>query len=59
MEKLLSIVIPVYKVEKYIDKCISSLLVPDKKQLQLLSSRSHYIFLKRHETIETLETLSI
>ena len=36
MEKLLSIVIPVYKVEKFIDKCISSLLVPDKQQLQLL-----------------------
>jgi hypothetical protein len=36
MEKLLSIVIPVYKVEKYIDKCISSLLVPDEKQLDLL-----------------------
>lgn len=36
MEKLLSIVIPVYKVEKFIDKCISSLLVPDKNQLQLL-----------------------
>ncbi len=29
MSKLLSIVIPVYKVEKYIDKCISSLIVPD------------------------------
>jgi glycosyltransferase involved in cell wall biosynthesis len=36
MEKLLSIVIPVYKVEKYIEKCISSLLVPDNQQLQLL-----------------------
>lgn len=36
MNKLLSIVIPVYKVEKYIDKCISSLIVPDEKQLQLL-----------------------
>ena len=36
MEKLLSIVIPVYKVEKFIDKCISSLIVPDKQQLQLL-----------------------
>ena len=34
--KLLSIVIPVYKVEKYIDKCIGSLIVPDEKQLQLL-----------------------
>ena len=36
MEKLLSIVIPVYKVEKFIDKCIGSLIVPDEKQLQLL-----------------------
>ena len=36
MNKLLSIVIPVYKVEKYIDKCIGSLIVPDEKQLQLL-----------------------
>lgn len=36
MNKLLSIVIPVYKVEKFIDKCISSLIVPDGKQLQLL-----------------------
>lgn len=34
--KLLSIVIPMYNVEKYIDKCISSLIVPDAKQLQLL-----------------------
>ena len=36
MTKLLSIVIPVYKVEKFIDKCISSLIVSDEKQLQLL-----------------------
>lgn len=36
MTKLLSIVIPVYKVEEYIDKCISSLIVPEEKQLQLL-----------------------
>lgn len=36
MKKLLSIVIPVYKVEEFINKCISSLLVPDKEQLQLL-----------------------
>ena len=36
MEKLLSIVIPVYKVEKFIDKCIGSLIVPDEKQLPLL-----------------------
>lgn len=36
MEKLLSIVIPVYKVEEYIDKCISSVIVPNKTQLQML-----------------------
>ena len=36
MFKLLSIVIPVYKVEDYIRKCIESLIVPDKKQLELL-----------------------
>lgn len=36
MDKILSVVIPVYKVEKYIDKCIGSLIVPDKKQLELL-----------------------
>ncbi|MCQ2313048.1 MAG: glycosyltransferase [Paludibacteraceae bacterium] len=36
MSKLLSIVIPVYKVEDYIRKCIESLIVPDKEQLELL-----------------------
>lgn len=36
MNKLLSVVIPVYKVEKYIEKCISSLIVSDRKQLELL-----------------------
>lgn len=35
MQKLLSIVIPVYKVEDYIKKCLDSLLVSDE-QLQLL-----------------------
>ena len=35
MQKLLSIVIPVYKVEDYINKCLDSLLVSDE-QLQLL-----------------------
>lgn len=35
MKKLLSVVIPVYKVEKYIDKCLSSLIVHED-QLQLL-----------------------
>lgn len=34
--KLLSIVIPVYKVEDYIRKCIESLIVPDKEQFELL-----------------------
>lgn len=36
MQKLLSIVIPVYKVEDYIRKCIESLIVPDKEQFELL-----------------------
>lgn len=36
MSKLLSIVIPVYKVEDYIRKCIESLIVPDKEQFELL-----------------------
>lgn len=35
MDKLLSIIIPVFKVEKYINKCLDSLLVPDE-QLNLL-----------------------
>lgn len=36
MNKILSIVIPVYKVEKFIDKCLSSLIVPDEELLNLL-----------------------
>lgn len=36
MNKLLSIVIPVYKVEKFIDKCIGSVIVPDERLRQLL-----------------------
>ena len=35
MQKLLSIVIPVYKVEGYINKCLDSLLVP-QGQFELL-----------------------
>lgn len=36
MEKLLSIVIPVYKVEKYIIQCLDSLIVPDKDMFERL-----------------------
>lgn len=36
MNKLLSVVIPVYKVEKYIRKCLDSLLVKDEKLFNLL-----------------------
>ena len=36
MQKLLSVVIPVYNVEDYIRKCIESLIVPDKEQFELL-----------------------
>ena len=28
-EKVLTVVVPVYKVEQYIDKCLSSLIHPD------------------------------
>ena len=35
MQKLLSVIIPVYKVEKYINKCLDSLILP-QEQLDLL-----------------------
>ncbi|MBQ4211078.1 MAG: glycosyltransferase, partial [Prevotella sp.] len=35
MNKLISVVIPVYKVEKYINKCLDSLIVSDE-QMNLL-----------------------
>lgn len=35
MNKLLSIVVPVYKVENYINKCLDSLIVPDELMEQL------------------------
>lgn len=31
MQKLLSVVVPVYKVEKYISKCLDSLILPDEQ----------------------------
>lgn len=30
MEKLITIVIPTYNMEKYLDKCLTSLIVPDE-----------------------------
>ncbi len=35
MEKLLTVVVPIYKVEKYINKCLDSLILPDG-QMKLL-----------------------
>ena len=35
MEKLLTVVVPVYKVEKYINKCLDSLIVPDEQMDKL------------------------
>ena len=36
MQKLLTIVVPVYKVEKYINKCLDSLLLDDPSLMELL-----------------------
>lgn len=36
MEKILSIVIPTYNMEKYLNKCIDSLLIPDLNLLDIL-----------------------
>lgn len=36
MDKILTIVIPTYNMEKYLDKCISSLIVNDNKLMNLL-----------------------
>lgn len=35
MEKVLTVVVPVYKVEQYIDKCLTSLILPDEQMKQL------------------------
>jgi len=35
MKKLLSIIIPVYKVEQYINKCLDSLLLPQEQLLKM------------------------
>lgn len=36
MDKLLTIIVPVYKVEQYIDKCLSSLILEDENQMNQL-----------------------
>lgn len=35
MQKLLTVVVPIYKVEKYLNKCLDSLIVPDSQMKQL------------------------
>lgn len=35
MNKLLTVVVPVYKVEKYINKCLDSLIVPEEQMKKL------------------------
>ena len=36
MQKLLSVVVPVYKVEKYINKCLDSLILDNPQLMSLL-----------------------
>lgn len=36
MEKVLSIIIPTYNMEKYLNKCLSSLIIPEVNHLDLL-----------------------
>ena len=36
MQKLLTIVVPVYKVEKYLDKCVQSLLNQTYKNIEII-----------------------
>jgi glycosyltransferase involved in cell wall biosynthesis len=35
MDKLLTVVVPVYKVEKYINKCLDSLIVTEEQMKKL------------------------
>ena len=43
MDKLLSIVVPVYKVEKYISKCLDSLIVSDDVMEKMANKPTKYI----------------
>lgn len=36
MDKILSIIIPTYNMEKYLDKCLSSLILEDKELMKIL-----------------------
>ena len=36
MQKLVSIIVPVYNVEKYIDKCVRSLLKQDYGNIEVI-----------------------
>ena len=36
MKKLVSVIVPVYNVEKYIDKCVESLLNQDYKNIEVI-----------------------
>ena len=36
MDKVLSIIIPTYNMEKYLDKCLTSLIIKDKELMKLL-----------------------
>lgn len=43
MNKLISIIVPVYNAEKYIDNCIQSILVQSYKNFELLLRKKRYM----------------
>ena len=60
MEKILTIIIPTYNMEKYLDKCLTSLIIEDKKLMKLLEVLVVIDGAKELESIinETVEIIS-
>lgn len=50
MNKLISIIVPVYNAEKYIDNCIQSILVQSYKKFELLLYEKK-VYVKQQENL--------